>query len=102
MKVESPRVTFSSPVPPASADPARPSATGTGTAESDAVRLSSSLRLADEAVRAATVSGDVRPDAVERGRALLAAGGLGSDLDQLAGRIINHLTQPYDPDPDRS
>lgn len=102
MKVENPRVTFSSPVEPATADPARPSATPSGAAESDAVRLSASLRLADEAVRAATVSGGVRPDAVEKARALLASGALGSDLDQLANQIIIHFTQSHDPDPDRT
>ena len=102
MKVENPRVTFSNPVQPAAADAARPVATPAGSADADAVRLSASLRLADEAVRAAAVSDGVRPDAVEKARALLASGEIGSDLDHLAGRIIDHLTQTYDPDPDRS
>jgi anti-sigma28 factor (negative regulator of flagellin synthesis) len=99
MKVEDPRVTFSSPLPPATADAPRPIATPASSADSDAVRLSSNLRLADEAVRAATISGDVRPDVVEKARALLAAGRLGSDPEHLADRMIDHFTQSHDPDP---
>ncbi|MGH7489185.1 MAG: hypothetical protein ACREMY_26805, partial [bacterium] len=41
---------------------------------SDAVQLSDEVRLADEAVKAASLGGDVRPDAVARARALLEQG----------------------------
>ena len=98
MKIENPRVTFNSPVQPADADAGRPTVTRSGAADSDAVRLSADLRLADQAVRAASISGDVRPEAVEKARALLASGQLGSDTDLLADRIISHFTQTYDPD----
>jgi len=58
---------------------------------SDAVQLSDDVRLADEAVRAATPNGDVRPDAVAHARALLEQGQLGADLERLADRIIDSL-----------
>ncbi|MFO7302616.1 MAG: flagellar biosynthesis anti-sigma factor FlgM [Acidobacteriota bacterium] len=63
----------------------------------DAVNLSGALRLADEAVRAAALSGDVRPHAVDRARQLLATGELGSDPEALADRIIDSLLETRDP-----
>lgn len=62
----------------------------------DEVRLSPSLRLADEAVKAAAISGDVRPAAVARARALLATGRIGADLEHLADKIISSLTETRD------
>ena len=62
----------------------------------DTVRLSGDLRLADEAVRAAALSGDVRPEAVARARALLQSGSLGSDVEALADKIIDSLTETRD------
>jgi len=62
----------------------------------DAVSLSSDLRLADEAVRAAALDGDVRPEAVARARGLLARGALGNDLEGLADRIIESLIESRD------
>jgi hypothetical protein len=59
----------------------------------DAVRLSPDLRLADEAVRAAAISGDVRPAAVAKARELLQSGLLGRNPDALADRIIDSLIQ---------
>jgi hypothetical protein len=57
----------------------------------DAVRLSGDLKLADEAVRAASVSTDVRADLVARARALLQSGELDRDVAGLADRIIDSL-----------
>ena len=62
----------------------------------DTVSLSGELRLADEAVRAAALSGDVRPEAVARARALFQSGSLGSDLEALADKIIDSLTEIRD------
>ena len=59
----------------------------------DDVTLSSELRLADQAVRAAAITGDVRPQAVERARQLLQQGSLASDVEVLAERIIDSLIQ---------
>ena len=98
MKVDNPRVNSSDPVQPSAAEVTRPSARPAGTTSSDAVSLSSSLRLADQAVRAATLADGVRPEAVARGRALLASGALGRDVSRLADRIISQLTQPSDHD----
>ena len=63
----------------------------------DALKPSGALRLADEAVRAAAFSGDVRPEAVDRARALLDSGELGSDPESLADRIIDSLLDSRDP-----
>lgn len=59
----------------------------------DDVTLSHELRLADNAVRAAAITGDVRPQAVERARQLLQQGKLASDVDELSDRIIDSLIQ---------
>lgn len=59
----------------------------------DDVTLSGALRLAEEAVRAAAITGDVRPHAVERARQLLVQGSVGSNVDDLAERIIDSLIQ---------
>jgi hypothetical protein len=61
----------------------------------DAVRLSPDLRLADQAVRAASADAD-RPDAVARGRALVASGTLGGDVERLADRMIDALIHSDD------
>ena len=61
----------------------------------DAVRLSPDLRLADQAVRAASADAD-RPDAVARGRALVASGTLGGDVERLADRMIDALLHSDD------
>jgi hypothetical protein len=74
-----PDTTFPPPKPPQKAE--------------DGVKLSDDLRLADQAVRAAAISGDARPHAVERARRLLQSGRLASDVDGLAERIIDSLVQ---------
>ena len=61
----------------------------------DAVRLSPDLRLADQAVRAASAETD-RPDAVARGRALMTSGTLGGDVERLADRMIDALLHSDD------
>jgi anti-sigma-28 factor FlgM len=93
MKVNHPSVDLSTPAGRVASDMMRPLSKRAGTANADAVSLSGDLRLADEAVRAAAVAGDVRPAAVANARALLASGQLGADLDRLADRIISSLTQ---------
>ena len=60
---------------------------------SDAVSLSSDLHLADVALRAAAMAGDVRPEAVAQAIELFNQGRIGSDLEQLADRIIDSLTE---------
>src|SRR5262245_1407530 len=99
MKVDDPRAHFNLPVTPATdvkkTPVVRRDVESTGT--KDAVSLSSDLRLADEAVRAAALAGDVRPEAVARARALLASGELGADLSRLANRLIESLTESHEP-----
>lgn len=62
----------------------------------DAVRLSSDLQLAEVAIKAAAMAGDVRPEAVAHAMELLNQGKIGSDLEQLADRIIDSLTESRD------
>jgi hypothetical protein len=64
--------------------------------EPDAVSLSSDLQLADVAIRAAAMAGDVRPQAVAHAIELFNQGQYGNDLEQLADRIIDSLTESRD------
>jgi anti-sigma28 factor (negative regulator of flagellin synthesis) len=64
--------------------------------ETDAVTLSGDLQLADVALRAAAMAGDVRPEAVAHAIELFNQGTLGADLEQLADRIIDSLTESRD------
>jgi hypothetical protein len=98
LKVDDPRAHFNLPVTAVTAEATRPSAKPVGTPPEpeDAVSLSSDLRLANEAVRAAALPGGVRPEAVAKALALVASGELGTDLEQLAERIIQSLTESRD------
>ena len=95
MKVEDPRHTLAAAVSAARFDRPRATDTTNGASSRDHVQLSNDLALADAAIRAAG-SSDVRPEADARGRALLDAGSLGTDLDALAGHILTALTDVHD------
>jgi anti-sigma28 factor (negative regulator of flagellin synthesis) len=95
MKVD-PRTPSAQEVAPAATEATRQPSRQAGKTP-DAVRLSDTLVLADEAVRAAAISGDVRPAAVERARALFQAGQVARDPGALADRIIDSLTQTRGP-----
>lgn len=94
MKVD-PRAESTQQVPAVSAEPARVSPKAADV-PSDAVKLSDALKVADEAVRAAAHSGDVRPQAIERARQLLETGALGLNFESLADRIIDSLLESRD------
>ncbi len=98
MKVDDPRAHFNLPVTPVAPEPSKnASKAASGPAKSeDAVSLSSDLRLANEAVRAAALAGDVRPEAVAKAMRLIADGNLGTDLDRLADRIIDSIAEAQD------
>jgi len=92
IKVNDPQLPSSTSVSRVDADPVRlVPKRGAPPTGSDAVQLSGDVRLADEAVRAASEASDVRPEAVARARALLEQGQLGADLGRLADRIIDSL-----------
>lgn len=95
MKVDDPRAHFNLPMTPATdvwkTEVIRREAESSSS--KDAVSLSTDLRLADSAVRAAALPGDVRSEAVARARALLASGELGNDLTSLAERLIDSLAE---------
>jgi|SRR5690348_4491285 hypothetical protein len=57
----------------------------------DAVTVSPDAALAAKAIQAASRALEVRPDAVARGKALLAGGQLGRDADGLANALIQRL-----------
>ena len=94
MKVD-PRAESSRDVQPVKTDEVR-SALKPAEPAADAVKLSDALKLADDAVRAAAMSGDVRPEAVARARQLMASGQLGSNPEALADRIIDSLLESRD------
>lgn len=65
-------------------------ATSQGT---DRVQVSEHAALAASAMRLADEAPDIRQDLVERMRAKLAAGDVGSDAGRLADRLIDHLLE---------
>lgn len=62
-------------------------------APSDQVQFSSGAQLAGAAARAAEDAPDVRPEAVERAKALLESGRLGADPFALADAIIDRVIE---------
>jgi hypothetical protein len=95
MKIEPTGTPSTNSVTRTSAESPRPAAAPVSQG-SDAVRLSGDLRLAEVALTAAAMAGDVRPDAVAHAIALYTNGQLGADLEQLADRIIESLTESRD------
>lgn len=57
----------------------------------DQVRVSTTGQLAAAAAAKANEASEIRPEAVERGRALLESGRLGSDSGRLADALIDSL-----------
>ena len=97
MKIEHPQTSLD-PATRVSAERGVQSARAGGGAVGDQVRLSSDLRLADQAVRAATAD-ESRSDRVAQARELYERGALGADLERLADRMIDGLLHSDD-DPD--
>lgn len=60
-------------------------------ANGDAVTVSPDVALAQRAIDSASEPTGVRPDAVARGKALLASGSLGNDAGKLADTLIQRL-----------
>ena len=60
-------------------------------ANGDAVTVSPDVELAQRAIDSASQPTAVRPDAVARGKALLASGSLGTDAGQLADTLIQRM-----------
>ncbi len=54
----------------------------------DQIRVSAEAQLANEAVKQASQSSDVRPEVVERARKLLDAGLVGNDAAAIADALI--------------
>ena len=78
---------------------AKPTSGSAATPQADAVHLSKDLNIADVALRAAAMAGDVRPEAVAHAMELFNSGKVGNDLERLADRIIDSLTESRDPIP---
>lgn len=67
-----------------------------GRANGDAVTVSPDVQLAQKAIDSASQAVGVRPEAVARGKALVASGTLGSDADALADTLIQRLIDGQD------
>lgn len=65
----------------------------------DRVSLSASLRLVKALHDVGPVDGDVRPEAIARGRALVASGEVDLDLPTLASLVLPDVLDLYDDDP---
>jgi flagellar biosynthesis anti-sigma factor FlgM len=74
----------------AAADASKQAPAGKAAPE-DTVELSADAALASDAVKAVKESPDIRADVVERMRALLASGELGSDAGALADSLIDSM-----------
>jgi hypothetical protein len=96
MKVEHPR-TAATPAIDTEPTPSRPAGKKTGTS-ADSVALSGTVGLAQAATRAVEAALAPRADAIARGRAVMAAGDDALNLEQLADRLIDHLTYRNDDD----
>lgn len=96
MKVDNPRTQFGSEVSKISTETSKPAQRSGQAASGDEVRLSGNLRLADDAVRAAAVTDEARPDAVAKARALVERGEVGADLERLADRLIDSMLDSHD------
>jgi flagellar biosynthesis anti-sigma factor FlgM len=62
-----------------------------GKTHGDAVTVSPDVQLAQRAIDSASQPASVRPEAVSRGKALLASGSLGSDPAKLADTLIQRM-----------
>jgi len=62
--------------------------------ETDHVSVSDAARFASSAIDAARKAPDVRPDVVERAKALLADGKVGNDPHRLADAMIDSILEP--------
>ena len=60
-------------------------------AAGDAVTVSPDVALAQKAIDSASQPAEIRPDAVARGKALLASGTLGADAPALADSLIQRM-----------
>ena len=100
MKVEHPRASQTMAIEQVRQEPPRGTARAAGGPDSDRISLSADLRLVSAALQEAKLSEpQIRPEAVERGRALVASGAIGADLEALAQSIMDSLVYPHDDDP---
>jgi flagellar biosynthesis anti-sigma factor FlgM len=64
---------------------------GTVTEPTDRIEVSSDARFLSTAVQAANNAPEIRTELVERAKALMASGELGSNVERLADRMIDHM-----------
>ena len=103
MRIEHPRTHSTPATEPASGDTTRSAGSASSSGASgrgDRVSLSAGLRLVKAALEEAkAVDTGIRPEAVARGKALLASGELDTDLAALAERLLPDLIDSHDDDP---
>ena len=99
MKVEHPRASQTMASDQVRHDAARGSARTTGEPAADRISLSADLRLVSAALQAVRLDDPpIRSEAVARGRALVASGDVGTDLEALAQSIFDSLVYSHDDD----
>ena len=104
MRIEHPRAHSTPATEPATGDTTRTtglvSSNGAASGQGDRVSLSVGLRLVKAALEEAkAIDTGIRPDAVARGKALLASGELDTNLAALAERVLPDLIDSHDDDP---
>jgi hypothetical protein len=100
MRIEQPRAHETAATEPASNDNSRPAVTSGAGSGHDRVSLSPGLRLIRAALdEAQAANQEIRPAAVERGRALVASGELDADPIGLAALLLPDLIDSHDDDP---
>lgn len=91
MKIEGKRPSFDQPLDRVDATKTSQAGLGRqrGATTADQIRVSAEARLAREAVQLAQDGTDVRPEAVDRAKALLESGQLGADAEAIADKLID-------------
>ena len=97
MKIDGQQVYLNPPAQRIGTDPAGNSRTAAPSGDAsiqDSVELSGDLQLVAKAVAALTGTDDIRPEAVARGKALVASGEIHHDVEGLADAIIDSIVEP--------
>ena len=100
MRIEHPHTHATRATEPVSGDTSRSAESSAAASGRDRVSLSAGLRLVKAALEEANaVATGIRPEAVARGKALVASGELDTDLATLAERLLPDLIDSHDDDP---
>ena len=97
MRIEHPHTHATQATDKAQGDSPRPAAGSSVASGQDRISLSGDLRLVYAALQqTGPIDSGVRPEAVARGRALVASGDIDTDLDALAEILLPDLVDSHD------